>query len=123
MNVEKLNESIEVLKKDLGEGLVSTDIWSVDTSLPIASYNSKPESCAVKNKITDTMYDSFKNINHPGIGRYYILDYADLTMEIVIPLGKYQWGIQVNPAKVALGLLLNIVVPRVIDSFEQAMVE
>ncbi len=121
MDVNQLNESIELLKRDLGEGLVSTDIWSVNDSLPIAGYNSKPESCAVKNKITNTIIESFKEIKHPGLGRFYILDLADSTIEIVIPLGKFQWGILINPAKVTLGLLLNVVIPKVIDSFEQAM--
>jgi hypothetical protein len=42
-------------------------------------------------------------------------------MIIVLYLGDYQWGILFNKNEVQLGLLMNIVIPQVIDIFEEAI--
>ncbi len=42
MNVKKLNEAIEALKEDVGDGLVACDIFTVADGMSIASYNPQP---------------------------------------------------------------------------------
>jgi hypothetical protein len=42
-------------------------------------------------------------------------------MIIILYLGDYQWSILFDKKEVQLGLLLNIVVPKIIDTFEEAI--
>jgi hypothetical protein len=39
-----------------------------------------------------------------------------------LPFGDYQWAIVVNKKQVKLGLLLNVVLPSIINAFEDAVV-
>ncbi len=121
MDVQKLNEAIEIEKRDLGEGLLATDIFSSSDGQSVAGYNTNPQACALFNKITGDLSDSLVGSGFPGLGRYYILDLVDGKMVVVIPLGDYQWGMLIDTKKVQLGLLLNVVMPKMINAFEEAI--
>jgi len=123
MNVKKLNEAIEVQKENMGPGLLATDIYGTGDGQSIAGFNSNPQACALFNQITIYMRDALDSAGFPSLGRYYIMDLVDGKMVIVIHLGEYQWGMLVDRTKIQLGLLLNVVMPKMIDSFEQAMTD
>jgi len=40
---------------------------------------------------------------------------------VLITMGSFLWGMLLNSKKVKLGLLLNIAIPKAIDSFEEAI--
>ncbi len=121
MNVKKLNEAIEVVKENLGAGLLATDIFGSEDGQSLAGWNSNPQACALFNQITNYMTEALGEAGFPSIGRYYILDLVDEKMILVITMGDFQWGLLVDRTKTQLGLLLNIVVPKIIDSFEEAI--
>ncbi len=121
MNIQKLNEAIETLKKDLGDGLLASDIWMSQDGQSIAAYNSKPEATALFNELTGFMNKTLKIAGFPILGRFYLLDLADRKMAIVIPMGDFGWGMLVDGTKAQLGLLLNIALPHAIDVFEEAI--
>lgn len=121
MDVQKLNQAIEIQKKDLGEGLLATDIFAKADGQSVTGYNSNPQACALFNKMTGDLHDSLVGSGFPGLGKYYILDLVDNMMVVVIPLGDYQWGMLINTKKVQLGLLLNVVMPKMIDAFEESI--
>lgn len=121
MNIQKLNEAIETLKKDLGDGLLASDIWMSQDGQSIAAYNSRPEATALFNELTTNMNKTLKGAGFPILGRFYLLDLADKKMAIVIPMGDYGWGMLVDGAKSQLGLLLNVALPHAIDVFEEAI--
>jgi len=50
------------------------------------------------------------------------LDLVDDKMVVVIPLADYQWAMVLDKTELQLGMLLNVVLPKVIDTFEEAMV-
>jgi DNA-binding response OmpR family regulator len=121
MNIQKLNEAIETLKKDLGDGLLASDIWMSQDGQSIAAYNSRPEATALFNELTTHMNKTLKGAGFPILGRFYLLDLADKQMVIVIPMGDYGWGMLVDGHKSQLGLLLNVALPHAIDVFEEAI--
>jgi hypothetical protein len=55
------------------------------------------------------------------IGRFYMIDLIGDNMSIVLYLGDYQWGILFNKKKSQLGLILNLIIPKIIDIFEEAI--
>ena len=121
MNIQKLNQVIETIKRDLGEGLAATDIWTAADGVSIAGYNPQPKATALFNQMTSHLTNALEESGFPGLGKYYILDLVDNNMVVILPMGEYRWGMLIDSSKVQLGLLLNIIIPRVIDGFEEAI--
>ncbi|MDQ1351081.1 MAG: hypothetical protein QG657_1383 [Acidobacteriota bacterium] len=120
MDLKKLQDAIKTLKEDLGDGLLATDIWTISDGQALAGYNTQPKACALFNRMTFQMNRSLKDSGFPVLGKYYMLDLADKKRVIVIPLSDYQWGMLLD-GSVAMGLLLNVALPKAIDNFEQAI--
>ncbi len=123
MNVQKLYAALELLKNDLGNALLAADIFGSADGQSIAGHNSQPKASALFGQLTHFLGKSLEDSGFPRLGKYYILDLADAKMVIVIPLGDYQWGLLIDTKKVQLGLLLNVVMPKIIDAFEEAIAE
>jgi CheY-like chemotaxis protein len=122
MNVKKINDTVEILKDDLGDGLLAADIFGTSDGQTIAGYNTQPKAAALFSQLTKYMNKSLENSGFPRLGKYYFLDLADDKMIFLIPLGDFLWGILINKEKVQLGLMLNVILPKIIDSFEDAIV-
>ncbi len=121
MNIKKLKGSIETIKEDLGEALLSSDIWSTADGQSIVGYNPQPKACALLNKVSRDLESSLKSSDLPELNRYYLLDLVDDKMVVVIPLADYQWAMVLDKNELQLGMLLNVVLPNMIDSFEEAL--
>jgi len=121
MNVEKLNAAIELLKSDIGDALIAANIFGSADGQTIAAYNSQPKGAALFSQLTAYLVKALKDSDFPMLGRYYMVDLVGDKMAITISLGDYQWGMILDMKKVQLGLLLNIVMPKIIDAFEEAM--
>ncbi|MCP4214627.1 MAG: response regulator, partial [bacterium] len=76
MNIRLLNDAIDELKEDLGDGLLATDIFSNSDGQTIAGYKSQAKACALFNSITDNMNRALGGAGFPILGKYYILDLA-----------------------------------------------
>ncbi len=120
MNMTKLNEAVEILKGDLGEGLTACNIFTVQEGLSIAGHNSQPKASALFNQVTSNLIKILKAADFPGLGKYYIVDLEGDHMVVVLPLGEYRWGILVDATKIELGLLVSIAIPNCIRAFEEA---
>jgi hypothetical protein len=121
MNVDKLDEAIEVMKKDMKGGLIATDIWTVADGQSLSGFNTQPKAVALFNELTSNLIVSLKGSGFPALGRYYVVDLVDGITACVIPLGEYQWGLLLDSTKAPLGLLLNVVLPKAVDRFEEAI--
>jgi hypothetical protein len=80
---------------------------------------------ALFNQVTNQLAGALANSEeeYVELGRYYIIDLVGDHMVIVLYLGDFQWGILFNKKEVQLGMLLNVVIPNVIDIFEEAIIE
>jgi len=121
MDIKKLKGSVDELKEDVGEALLSTDIWSTADGQSIVGYNPQPKACALLNKVSSDLESSLKSSDLPELNRYYLLDLVDDKMVVVIPLADYQWAMVLDKSKLQLGMLLNVILPKMIDTFEEAM--
>jgi CheY-like chemotaxis protein len=121
MDVSKLNEAIETLRASLGDGLLATDIFSASDGQSLIGYNTNDAACALFNQVTDQLNKVMMSSGFPEIGKYYLIDLADDKMVLNIPLGEYQWLMLLHGADVKLGLLLNVVLPDILDAFEESL--
>lgn len=121
MNIQKLNEAVEIVKRDLGSSLLATDIFTANDGTSIAGFNSQAKACALFNELTNNLVKSLSVAGFPGLNEYYLLHLKDGHMVVVLYLLDYQWGFLVDSNKVKLGLLLNIVLPSAREAFIDAL--
>lgn len=120
MNIEKLNQAMESLKEDLGDGLLGSGIVTRKDRKTIVDFNSNPKAGALFTQITGYLIRVLKECNMPPLGKYYFIHLADDTGIIAIPLGDYEWRISINLKTVTLGLLLNVTLPKIFNAFQEA---
>ena len=122
MNVQKLKESLEQFKNDLGESLLSSDIWDKRTSLSVASYNSNKKYAALFNRLTLSMEQDLKALNLSKFGQYQLIDLDNETMLLLLNIEeKYLWGSLVDKTNLSLGFLIYIVIPKAQTSLKMAI--
>jgi CheY-like chemotaxis protein len=121
MNVQKLKQSIETLKENLGGGLLATDIFGSADMQSIAGFNSNPAACALFGQIIVSTNRALQESGFPILGRYCLFDLVDGKMVVLIPMGDYIWGMLIDGKQAQLGLLLNIALPKAIAAFEDAI--
>ncbi len=123
MDIKKLKSCIEELKEDLGNGLLATDIYAMADGQSIAGYNSNPKACALFGRVTTGLVNTLKTSGLPELNSYYILDLTEGRLVLIVPMDRFQWTITVDKENTPLGLLLHVVLPKVLDSFEEALSE
>lgn len=121
MDIAKLKGFIEQVKDDLGPGFLATDIYSTADGQSIAGYNSNPQACALMNKMSRDLDASLKKSDFPEVGNYYLFDLVDDKMVVIVALADYQWGMLLDKTQVQLGLFLNVILPKAMDLFEEAI--
>jgi len=119
LDVKKMNATIHNLVRELGNALISTDVWTIEEGESIAGYNSQPIACALFNQITGYIDEALEAGEYPKLDKYYILELQDGKMVIIIPFGEYIWEMLIDSKRARLGLLLNITIPQMIESFEK----
>jgi hypothetical protein len=120
MNVSMLNEIVETVKKDLGDGLIACDIWTAADGQVLTGYHSQPKAVALFNRVTVQIKENLDRSNFPSLGEYYLLKLVNNKIVVIIDMGDFRCGIMIDSEKVQLGLLLNVIVPGVIESFTKA---
>jgi hypothetical protein len=123
MNVKKIHEMIEILKNDLGDALMATDIWSTADGRSIAAHNAQPKAVALFNRITKYLVNALNDSDFPTLDEYYTINLKDKKFVVVLLLGDFQQGMLVDTSKVETGLLLNVTVPKLFATFRAALEE
>jgi hypothetical protein len=121
MDVKKLHEAVQNFKKELGDALIATDIWTTDDGAIITGLNSQPAAAALFNRISLIINDALKGAKFPLLNRYYLLHLEGGNISAAMQFGDYQWGILVNTKEVQLGLLLNVHIPNTMDAIKEAL--
>jgi hypothetical protein len=113
---------MDILKKDLGEGFVASCIITTDDGQVLLSTDqANIAEATLLNDATALIRNALKT--YPAeLGQYYYIDVAGNMAVLVIPFGDFQWTVTVNKKLVKLGLLLNVVLPAIINAFEDAVV-
>lgn len=121
IDVSKFNDLIESLKEDLGESLLSTEIWNLNDSQVITGYNPREDVCDLFTQITFYMNEALSTSEYPELGKYYILHLEGGKISVTIPVGDFFWGMMIDSKKTPLGFLLKVILSKLISSFEEAI--
>lgn len=121
MDVKKLNACMEMVQSDLGNGLIAASILSIaDAQALIRTENSQPGAAAMSCELTKYMQKSLAH-GYAPLGRFYFMELEGDKGVLVIPHGPYQWAIAFDTQKVKLGLMINVVLPKLLVAFEEAI--
>jgi len=120
MDIKKLKNAIEVLRNDLGDALVATDIYPTGVGTPLVGYNSNPQAAALFDRVTSFMKKALEGAGFPKLKDYYLLQ-VEGGLVVVLIFDGYQWGMFVDDSKVNLGILLNIAIPNAKRAFLEAL--
>jgi len=116
----KLEACLKILTKDMGVAFISGSIINISKGKMLASFNIKPEYAYVFKRITDYFQNAFANGTlGGGLGDHYIVDLKGNKTLVVLILGDYQWDIVIDNVKCTLGLFRNIIMPKVIKTFNE----
>jgi hypothetical protein len=119
MDLQKMNKALHNVERELGNALISTDVWNIADAESLAGYNSQPIACALFNQITGYINEALETGKYPKLDKYYILDLQDDKMVLVIPFAEFVWEMLIDTKKARLGILLNTTIPDIIRFFEQ----
>jgi hypothetical protein len=113
MDMTKLYDALDKLKKLSNNGALSCDICATQDGQSIIGFNSNPAASAMFNNVTKHLLSSLREGNMPSLGKFYLLELEGEKAFVVLNMGKYQWNILMDTQLCSLGLLINVVVPKV----------
>lgn len=117
---KKFNTLIGSLKEDLGDALLSSEIWSMEGEV-VAGHNERQTVCDVFTPITFYVNEALNAAEYPELGEYYILNLEGAKISVTVPMGNYFWGMLIDSKKTPLGFLLKVILSEKIASFEEAV--
>ena len=117
----KLYNALNKLKEFSNNGALSCDIYATNDGQSIMGFNSNPAASAMFNGVTKRLLSSLKEGGMPSLGKFYIIELEEGKAFVVLNMGKYQWSVLLDTRLCSLGLLINIVVPKVTEAFHASL--
>lgn len=114
----QLNFLVENLKKELGDALFSTAIWTAADGRVVAGYKYHEDVGQVFTQITHFANKALPEANYPELGNYFIFDLKDGKTSVTIPFGQYSWGMLIDSHQVPPEFLLKEILPKQITAFK-----
>lgn len=124
MSPVELEKTIEELKSNLGDGLLSCDVWTAEDGFSISGYNSLPKAVAFFNQVADHLLSTLEGSEGdlPSIGEYFYVKLADEKGVIIVLMDIYRVSILFDQSKVQLGFMFNILLPNFLESLENVII-
>lgn len=121
MNQEQMRKAIDILIKDMDDALLSTGIVSRLDGRILLEVNIHPRTGVFFKQLTAFIPRMLSECDMPPMGKYYLIDLEDEKSLIAIPHMNYIWGITLDLKKVAMGLFLNVTLPKILKAFDEAI--
>jgi CheY-like chemotaxis protein len=118
MNTAKMEEAIDILKRDMADALLNTGVMSRLDGRMVLEYKIHPKAGIFFKQLTAFLKRMLSECNMPPMGKYYMIELEGDKSLIAIPHLNYIWGITIDLKKVALGLFLNVTLPKILKAFD-----
>ncbi len=119
--IETFNKVIEEIKSDLGDGLLTADIWHLKDAQGLAGYKQNAKATALFNEVTRILGKTLEGSDYPGLGNYYTVHLDNNSMVVIILFDGYQMGLTVDLSKTTMGVLMSVVMPKIQDMLKKAV--
>jgi len=121
IDIQKFDDLIESLKEDIGEALLSTEVWNLSGGEVITGFNPREDVCDLFTQITFYVNEALSTSEYPELGKYYILHLEGGKISVTIPAGEFFWGMLIDSKKTPLGFLLKVILSKLVSAFEEAI--
>ena len=117
----KLVEEAEVPGFDQEALLESYRKWmrNEQALIPFNFYQDDQETAESFVRLTNFMKNTYKSETPYELGDHIIMDLKDQHTLVILMIGEHQWNIVFNNVKCSLGMLRNIIMPKVIRTFNE----
>lgn len=115
----KFSACLNVMSKDMSDALTAASISHINEGKVMASYHAAPETSEAFLRLTKYLKNAFSANTTTALGDHFILDLKDQQTLVVLIIGEHQWCIVFNNVKCTLGLLRNVIMPKVIKTFNE----
>jgi len=122
LNADKLEEAVELVRGQLGDSLIVSDILAVEDDRVIAGFNRRPGRSTPFLRITSVMRKALAEAGYPELDRYYMIDLAGGTTAMIIHMGTFFWRLLVDTSRTPASFLVSVVIPAAIAACERAKV-
>jgi len=115
----KLDTCLNLMSKDMGDALRAASIINISAGKVLAFYNDDPDTAESFLRLTTFMKTTYSNETPFELGDHLIMDLKDQQTLVILMIGEHQWNIIFNNVKCSLGMLRNIIMPKVIRTFNE----
>lgn len=115
----KLSACLNIVSKDMGDALTAASIANINEGKVVAFYQTAPETAESFLRLTKYLKNAFSANTKEVLGDHFILDLKDQQTLVALIIGEYQWCIVFNNVKCTLGLLRNVIMPKVIKTYNE----
>jgi len=115
----KFSACISIMSKDMGDALTAASISNINEGKVMAAYNTASETAEAFLRLTKYMQNAFSTNTTRNLGDHFILDLKNQQTLVALIIGEHQWCILFNNVKCTLGLLRNVIMPKVIKTFNE----
>jgi hypothetical protein len=122
IDVQKLEAAITDLRATLKDGLLAADIWDRNTGLSLAGYNTQPAAVALFTEIVNSLGETLESSGFPGLDRYFFMSLQTGKIVLIVLHGtSLLEGVLMDSAKVNLGVLLSVALPKTLAAVQAAL--
>ena len=115
----KLDTCLNLMSKDMGDALRAASIINISAGKVLAFYNDDPDTAESFLRLTTFMKTTYSSETPFELGDHLIMDLKDQQTLVILMIGEHQWNIIFNNVKCSLGMLRNIIMPKVIRTFNE----
>ncbi len=115
----KLDTCLNLMNKDMGDALRAASIININDGKVLAFYNDDPDTAQSFVRLTTYMKTTYSSETPFELGDHLIMDLKDQQTLVILMIDEHQWNIIFNNVKCSLGMLRNIIMPKVIRTFNE----
>ena len=115
----KLEACLNILGRDMGGALRMASIASVQEGKMMASLNAPHQTAESFLRLTQYFKNAFAAQTTVHLGDHYIMDLKGQMTLVVLIFGEYQWCVIFDNSKCTLGLFRNIIMPKVVKTYNE----
>lgn len=119
----KLSACLSIMSKEMGDALTAASIANMNEGKVMASYHAPAEAAEAFLRLTKYLKNAFSANMSVELGDHFILSLKDQQTLVALMIGDYQWCVVFNHAKCTLGLLRNVIMPKVIKTLNDMNIE
>jgi hypothetical protein len=122
MTKETINNLIDLIKIDLGEGLIACDIWKKGTGKSIGGYNSQPKATALFDEVTEFLDKTLIESGFDVLSEFYLLKLKNNSLVLILLFDRHILGMLMDGRKINLNYTFTSLISKIRETVSDMMI-